>query len=406
MALCLVTVVLTFGAAIWVMAGEDPARAGAPGEGKAEPNLPAVQQTSKPVKADDLEFQLVASTLWPMPAEIGKGPEEIPAGQSPVQFQLQVTNRGNKDIRVLMHTGTPILTAADGKELPVRWLGADHVLVPKFVSLAARKTTTIQRISHLRTYRKGSNLRLDWEDELGNAYQVEGLKPGKYSLKLRYNTRELADGWSLVKDSGAWLGDVRTAEVPVEIVELKASAPAVFNGVEALALPDGTWKLKKAEEMGWKDTIEVSALANGVWPVPAAGKQTQVGLGFRMGAVEKWCVRIVPSLAGVKIKSADGVELAARKTRATVPVDAPQLLGLEQRYSQSLASPAVLFHGDKALTLAWADGAGSVWYVDNLKPGRYSVRFVITADKGEPLESISYWTGEIQTEPVVIEIKG
>jgi hypothetical protein len=236
--------------------------------------------------------------------------------------------------------------------------------------------------------------------------EIDGLKPGKYLLRLRYNTRRHAERDTWVKESGAWFGEVRTAEVPVEIVDLKAaSPPAVANGVEAMSLTDGTWQVKKAEELGWKDQVEVSALAESTWQVPAAGKQTQVCLGLRMATVEKWWVRIVPSLALVQIKSADGVELPSRKTKATVPVDAPQMLALQPGISQSLAKPAILFHAGKALTLVWADGAGNVWHIDNLKPGRYSVRYVLRTEKGEPSQYISYWLGEIQTKTVMVEIK-
>jgi len=278
--------------------------------------------------------------------------------------------------------------------------------MPKLISLDAGKTATIQRFSQLSTYRTGSSLRLVWADEFGTVSEIEGLKPGKYLLRLQYNTRRCADGWTWVKESGAWFGDVRTAAVPVEIVDLKASHPAVYNGVEAMSLADGTWQVNKAEERGWKDSVEVSTLADSIWQAPAAGKQTQVCLGFRMTTVEKWCVRILPNIAMVSIKSADGVELPARKTGATVSVDTPQLLILEPTFSQSVANPAILFHAGETLTLAWADGAGNVWHVDNLKPGRYSARYVIRTEKGEPSQYVmSYWLGEIQTETVMVEIK-
>jgi hypothetical protein len=371
-------------------------------EGKGQANLPVVQQTSKPVKADDLEFQIVSSTIWPMPAPLGQGPPDMPAGKSPVQFQLRVTNHGKKEVRLLSAIGTPILKSPDGKELPVRMLGALHTRRIKFLSLEAGKTVTVERFSQI-AYRVGPSLRLAWEDEFGAASEIEGLKPGKYLMGLRYNTRQYAEG--LVKESGCWLGDVRTASVPIEIVDLKASQPAIFNGVEAMSRPDGTWQVFKAVERGWKDQIEVLALGDTTWQAPAAGKQTQVGLGFRMKTVEKWWVRVIPSLATVSIKAADGVELTAKKTGATVPVDAPQLLALRPEFGQSLATPAILFHTGNTLTLAFADGAGNVWHVENLKPGKYSVRYVIRTEKGEPSPYISYWLGEIQTESVSVEIK-
>jgi hypothetical protein len=291
----------------------------------------------------------------------------------------------------------------------MRMLGANHTCLPDLLSLDAGKTATVKGCAQLSSYRTGSSLRLVWEDEFGTVSEIEGLKPGKYLLRFQYNTRYHADRWTWVKESGAWLGDVRTAEVPIEIVDLKGSPPVVCNGIEAMSRHDGTWQFKKAEKYGWKDQVEVRALANSTWQVPAAGKQTQVALGFRMTTVEQWCVRIIPSMTMVRITSADGVELPSRKTGTTASVDAPQLLALEPRFSHSVANPAMLFHAGKTLTLAWVDGAGNVWHIDNLMPGRYSVRYVLKAEKRELSQyisySISYWLGEIQTEAVMFEIK-
>jgi hypothetical protein len=179
----------------------------------------------------------------------------------------------------------------------------------------------------------------------------------------------------------------------------------VLMGLEAISRTDGTWQLQKAAERGWKDDIEVIGLADGDWQAPAAGKQSRVCLGFRMATVEKWWVRIIPSIAKVIIKSADGVEFPARKTTAKVTIAEPQLLTLRPEYSDSLATPATLFRDGKTLTLAWADGAGQVWYVENLMPGRHSVSYVIQTEKGVPSQYISYWLGEIRTPTVLVDIK-
>jgi hypothetical protein len=139
--------------------------------------------------------------------------------------------------------------------------------------------------------------------------------------------------------------------------------------------------------------------------MPAAGKPTQVCLGFRMKTVAKRWVRIIPSIAMVKIKSADGVELPPRQTGATVSVYSPQLLTLRPEFSQSLATSAILDRAGKVLTLAWADCAGNVWHVDNLRPGKYSLSYVMRTEKGDPTQSISLWLGGIQTQAVMVEIK-
>jgi hypothetical protein len=369
-------------------------------------NLPVLQRTSKPVQHDDLEFQLVSDAIWPLPARAGNSnPKlELPTGASPVRFQLRITNHQKNDIRLLSIVGTPVLQSADGTEFKVDFYGGNGLGVPKFISLAAGQTITVK--GGARLYgddRKGTAL--GWVDEFGTHWGIDGIKPGKYVLRLRYNTQRHAEDWTLVKNSGAWLGEVRTAEVPVEIVDLQASQPVVCTGLEATSRPDGTWELKKATERGWKDDLEVAALADGTWRAPATGKPTQVCLGFRMKTVEKWKVRIIPSIAMVRIKSAGGVELPVKKTTTTVPAEAPQLLVLRPEYSFTVATPAALFHDGKTMTLAWADRSGQVWHVENLQPGRHVVQYLIQAEKGEPALPISFWVGEVWTAPVIVEIK-
>jgi hypothetical protein len=186
---------------------------------------------------------------------------------------------------------------------------------------------------------------------------------------------------------------------------MKGSQPAVFDGMEAI-FRDGAWQLKNAGEQGWKDQVEVTAAAEATWQAPAAGKQTQVCLGFRMATVEKWWVRIIPSIATVSIKSADGVELPVRKTATKVSVAAPQFLTLRPEYSTTIATSASLFHDAKTMTLAWADRTGQVWHVEGLKPGRYAVRCLIRAEKGEPSPDLGYcWVGELLTPTAMVEIR-
>jgi hypothetical protein len=124
-----------------------------------------------------------------------------------------------------------------------------------------------------------------------------------------------------------------------------------------------------------------------------------------MATVARQWVRIIPSIATVSIQSADGVELPVKKAAAKVSIEAPQLLVLRPEYSKSVATPASLYRDGKTMTLAWADHTGQVWHVENLKPGRYAVRYVIRAEKGAPSEYISYWIGELRTPAVMVEIK-
>jgi hypothetical protein len=375
-------------------------------ERKFAASLPAARQTSQPVRIDDLEFRIVSNTIWPMPARVGKSPPgiQLPTGESPVQFELSVTNLGAKAIRFVSILGMPTLKSAAGDTFEAHYLGTNLSSLPEVVTLAAGNTVRAASRAHLSTEGlKGTCLEL--MDEFGGVWRMEGLKPGKYLLSLRYDTRQRARDNASIENSKAWKGDLRTAEVPIEIVDLAASAPTVVNGVEALSMANGGWQIKKAEELGWKDPIEIMALADSTWQAPEAGKQSTIGLGFRMAAIEQWAVRIIPSLTMVHIKSADGIVRPSRKTGAKIRVAAPPLLLLRSEFSQSVATPAILFRAAKSLTLAWADGAGDVWHVENLQPGRYSLRCVVRAEKGAPNPHISYWLGELHTATFNVDIK-
>jgi len=100
------------------------------------------------------------------------------------------------------------------------------------------------------------------------------------------------------------------------------------------------------------------------------------------------------------------VGMTIRKTAAKVSIAAPQLLTLRPEWSTTVATSASLFHDGKTMTLAWADRTGQVWNVENLKPGRYAVRCVIRAEKGEPSPDIGHcWVGELRTPTAMIEIR-
>jgi hypothetical protein len=60
----------------------------------------------------------------------------------------------------------------------------------------AGKTINIKRSALLYTDQKGLNL--EWTDEIGMNWGIEGLKPGKYLLRLHYNPRRLPMSFFLI----------------------------------------------------------------------------------------------------------------------------------------------------------------------------------------------------------------
>jgi RNA polymerase sigma factor (sigma-70 family) len=327
------------------------------------PNFPAALQASEPANVKALVFQTLTNSVWPAPG---------PGGLSPLQLQLRVSNRGKDNMRFLPILGTPVMTTVDGKPLKAQLHGNDHIRrLPNPTLLEPGKAVTATELARL--FRRDKGLSLYWEDEGGSVWSYDGLQPGKYLLSLHYKS---------TGPSGTWAGEASTKAVTIEIRELHASAPVVVN------------------------QLEVSALADATWPVPAAGKQSLIALGFRVTKVKQptWA-RIFPRIAAVQAESADGRVHPVKKVATGLPGWAPQALHMNPDVSRTLAEPATLSRTGQLLALTWADSEGNVWQIEGLRPGRHTVSYVIHADKGKTPEQWTTWTGEVQTAAVEVTIK-
>jgi hypothetical protein len=326
------------------------------------PNPPALWQASEPVRVNELEFQVLATQVWPAPAA---------GGLSPLQLQLRVTNRGKENVLFLPILGQPVLQTADGKPLEARNHGRDGLRrLPDKVTLEPGKPFTVTEPARLFANPKG--LSLGWMDETGSYWSCDGLQPGKYLLSLRYSS---------TGRNGEWAGKAQTVALAVTIRELKASPPVTANA------------------------LEVCALADGVWRVPAEGQQMLIELGFRLTNAQKpnWA-RLFPGIAAVQLKASDGKELPVSKAGTVVPEGPPLALHMEPGVSRTLAQPAVLSHAGGALALTWVDSGGTVWRVEGLRPGKYTLRCTIQAQPGKTPAEWTTWTGQLQTEPLEVEI--
>jgi hypothetical protein len=360
-------------------------------EAEPEPavNLPVQKQWSKPVEVDGLEFQIAASPIWPAPGPIAGA--ESPFGWSQIRFELRITNRGKIPVRLLEMTGRPLLKLAGGKEFPlINGGSAWSDCGPK--TIVVEPGGWINARGHLTLYVGSSKgISVDWLDPICDFWGTHDLKPSNYLLSLHYSAGN-AKEWAASR--GAWMGDVKTAEIPIAIADMRLSAPVIVHREEEF--PD---------DLGRKNPLKIVGLSESIWKVPAAGKATRISLGYRLGLVEKSGQRIVPRLVSVHLRSADGVELPVRKTGIAVPVDEPAMIDMQPNINQSSAFAATLFREGQSLTLAWADGNGNVWNIDDLRPGRYSVRLVLRGARGAPGFQNSYWIGELRTADMEIEIR-
>jgi hypothetical protein len=355
-------------------------------EGKAEADCLEFFPASEPVKDGDLEYQVVASPIWPMPTT-----EKYAC--SVVQIQLRVTNRGKGEVQFEPRVGMPFLKKGDGEWVRLQDYGCDHICRPPApVSLAPGKSAMAKLLFKLRDSRNGNTIWpergicLSWEDHSGGYMGLEKLEKRQYSLELHYEKRG---------SQQQGLGEVQTKPVRVEIRELKASAAVI------------------------KDETEIYALADETWPVPVESKTSRIGLGFRISQRSRaW---MIPNIKGVKMKTADGVDLPVKKSPGRALHPFPEVLSVWSDMTHTFAEPALLCRSGDSLELAWSDVAGNVWRIEGLRPGKYQVRYVVHgylwheeeggfnfvdhARTGIQPAKMPPFAGEVETSPVEIEIR-
>ncbi|HMF19647.1 MAG TPA: hypothetical protein VKE98_20745, partial [Gemmataceae bacterium] len=210
---------------------------------------------------------------------------------------------------------------------------------------------------------------------------------GRYALELHY--KKLGSQQELLRE-------IETKPITVEIRELKASAPVI------------------------KDNFEFCALADATWPVPVEGTTSRIGLGFRIMNLDIKTGMMMPNIKTVSMKSAEGVELAVKKAPGKVFHPVPELIGMGHDSSHTFSEPALLRTKGASLELTWSDVAGNVWKIEDLRPGKYQVRYVVQGYLRPAKEALDYFnqarsgiaparlppfTGEIETASVDIEIR-
>lgn len=168
-------------------------------QAQCEPAIEPFRQRSKPVRASDAEFEVVAKAIWERPTEI-YGADEVLIG-------LRISNRSDQDLTFDLGNALRIsLKPINGPELV-----ADPVpkqFLPKPLKVAAGKSETITLPAHL-FHTRTREICLGLESDMGWSWLTHDVKPGKYRLCLSFeNMREGND---------AWLGKVQTEALDVEV---------------------------------------------------------------------------------------------------------------------------------------------------------------------------------------------
>lgn len=161
---------------------------------------------SKVCTVGEVEFKVVADSVFRVPA---------PGGETPVELALKITNRRKTPVRFKkMDTLFVTLTGPDGRKLLMDG-GRDGTVPGETISplVAPGQSLLIDRTGRL-LWAKDATLRLIGGDGFGGIWHIDGLKRGKYQLQIEYEN---------VQVSGSSGGTVWTgkAVTPPKEVELK-----------------------------------------------------------------------------------------------------------------------------------------------------------------------------------------
>jgi hypothetical protein len=163
-------------------------------------------RASAPVVANPLRVRALADGTWPAPAA-GK--------QSVIALGFRVTKVQQPTwARIIPRIASVRITAPDGTELPAKKVAAG---LPRRVQQALHMNPDMSRslAEPASLARAGRSLALTWADADGAVWQIAGLRPGTYRVRLviRADKGRTPDNWT------TWVGEVHTAAVEVTIKE-------------------------------------------------------------------------------------------------------------------------------------------------------------------------------------------
>lgn len=171
----------------------------AAGQAKGEKTKAPSGAYSKPVRVGDVDFEVVAGTVWRRPAEVyGIGGGNI---------GLRISNRSDKDFTFDLADALRVsLKSADGAELvsgpvPRRFLA-------KPLKVAAGKSETVTLPTALSHTRIGY-VCLGLDSGAGWYWLTQDVLPGKYRLSLSFENKQ--------KGNDAWLGKMQTETLEIEV---------------------------------------------------------------------------------------------------------------------------------------------------------------------------------------------
>jgi len=169
---------------------------------------------SEPVTVHGVEFVALAQGRW--------AACNPPYGHDPIQVQLRITNRSDKDLLFpTFDTFVIVIKTAAGEEIRAPGIRS-HVLrgaVPVLIVPGA--SYCLSRVAFITWGEDGKSRVFEYQDGTGSEFSYGPLHARKYTLSFEYeNPVEEAGGRIQPKEIGgisAWSGKAVTKDVPFEV---------------------------------------------------------------------------------------------------------------------------------------------------------------------------------------------
>ena len=175
----------------------------ASGQGQEEKSQERFTLRSKPVRVNDVDFEVMATNVWSRPPEV--------YGVAGTNIGLRISNRSDRDLTFDLGDALRIGLKSDkDKELvsgPVL-----KQFFPKPIKVAAGKTETLKLPAHL-FHTRVREICLGLDRGAGYYWLTRDVAPGKYRLSLSYESKE--------KNNDAWQGKMQTESIEIEVVQGK-----------------------------------------------------------------------------------------------------------------------------------------------------------------------------------------
>ncbi len=254
-------------------------------------------------------------------------------------------------------------------------------------------------------------------DVFGSKIVVAAIKRAGAAWEFKVSDVSVDGGVLIVRYTTSTSAKQRVGSFPEIASMLIVSVPkADYAAVEFVA---GQERVKKIEMKGAatqpgvkeSEAVRVNGLdfqivAPMIWIIPAEKQATAIPLALKVTNHTEKDVRLsLMDTIDINLKDAAGNYVGRSGARDDTKSPAPLLIGKGQ--SASVTENAKLVHaGGKpgTVSLTYQDDTGTVWYYDDLRPGKYTLSASyanegLDKDAGPPL-----WVGKATTKELAIEI--